>query len=359
MRLIKKKTTTEGAASPEETTKQAKKKRRPTKDRTTISGFDFTDEEARVYSDFANDPELAKKYELFAAHSDSKEAKRAATRRKVLLGAGGTAFAILTLRACNAGRVAAPAVEVGITSDEAAARAYAAKFTRDWYTWNAELRDERKERLAQYNPTFSNNEGWDGKGVQTVTNSWATTSEKTSDTTYAVTTCNIIDGSIQPLYAEVNIYAKDGATTILSYPNLVAAEELPITGMRNENRNVLTDKAVQEEISRRIGVFFRAWGQGDTATLESVCVSGFTVNPILSGHSYSAMSETSYYAPRDEEENAGTIVWVVTNVTWARAESTMQSTYEVTFTQENGKWLISDLNAATLYDKAVVTGATG
>lgn len=341
----------------------SKKKTTPEQETTngtvTAGGFTFTEEEARAYQAAAQDPKLKGRYELLDVHAGSKDAKKVTTRRNIILSIGGLGFAVLVLRACAAGRTPAPVVGEGMSNDEAAARAYAAKFTRDWFTFDeaSENREERKNRLALYNPSFANNEGWDGKGVQRVTSSWAVTSRKVEDDVWEVTTCNITEQQIQPIYAAVRVYTKDAASTILSYPNLVAAPEVPVTGKRNANRSTLTDSAVESEIARRLEVFLRAWAAGDTSTLESVCVSGFKVNPIVSGQTYSALIRTEYYAPGSQDDAAGTIVWAVATVQWAtEGGATIQSTYELTFTPENGKWLISNMDVAPLFEKAVVTG---
>lgn len=307
-----------------------------------------------VYEEYSQDPELAHKYEIFEQHSKSPEAQKVASRRKVLLGVLGAGVGVMAIRTYNLSRQDVEPELAIISNDEATARAYAAEFSRDWYTWDAENLTNRKDRLQRYNPAFNDRTGWDGIGKQTVTDSWATTSEKTSDNTFKVTCANQIAEAVQPLYCEVNLYIKDGAASVLSYPNLVAAPSLPVSDMRPESRAPLSDKAAEAEIAPRLEVFFRAWGEADTATLSSVCATGYTVDPMLSGHTLKEVKDTRFFAPELDSDEAGTVVWANTNTVWVKDETSIESNYEVTFTLENDRWLISNLDAAPLNEKALV-----
>lgn len=302
----------------------------------------------------AEDPKVAQKYEYLQKHALSPERKKQVTRRNALIGGGLVVAGLFGFRQYNLSRRDTGPEQALVTAEEAIARAFAAEFCRDWFTWDSNNVEDRQVRLARYNPSFTGREGWDGLGAQQVIDSWATESTLIEGATFAVTVGNRIAESVQPIYAEIRVYVADGGASALSYPNLVAAPALPVSDATQNSLSTLADKAAEEEVARRLQVFFRAWGDADTATLESVCVTGYTVNPMLSGHSFGSLSDTQYYAPATDDPAAGTIIWVVTGVTWVRGESRVKSNYEVVFTLENGKWLISEVDAAELFEPAMV-----
>lgn len=331
-----------------------KKKKGRVKTVPTPPAANLTDEEKAIYAEYSNDPELAERYEVFDQHAQSPERKKQITRRKWITGIAGAGVAVLAIRTYNLSRREDGPEIAMLSNDEAFARTYAAEFSRDWFTWDEGNVESRRDRLRRYNPAFSDRTGWNGVGVQNITDSWATTSEKTGDNTYTVTVANQVAEVLEPLYSEVSLYIKDGEASILSYPNLVAAPQIPVTGLTPENRAPLADKAVEAEISARLEVFFRAWAAGDVATLTSVCATGYTVDPMLTGHTLSELNNTRYFAPETDSAEAGTVVWVNTNTVWAQGDTTVESNYEVTFTLESDRWLISNLNAAPLYEDALV-----
>ncbi len=331
-----------------------KKKKGRIKTVPTSPAANLDPEERAIYAEYSNNPELASRYEVFDQHENSPERKKQITRRKWIFGVAGAGAAVLAIRTYNLSRQDTGPEIAMLSNDEAFARTYAAEFSRDWYTWDAENLPNRKERLARYNPAFTDRTGWNGVGVQTVTESWATTSEKTGDNTYKVTCANQVADAIQPLYSEVNLYVKDGAASVLSYPNLVAAPELPVSGMTIENRAPLADKSIEAEVKARLEVFFRAWAAGDTATLASVCTTGYNVDPMLTGHTLKELTNTRFFIPEQDSSEAGTVVWANTNTVWAKGDTTMESNYEVTFTYEAGRWLISNLDTSPLFEKALV-----
>ena len=317
-------------------------------------------EKARIFDEYRQqNPELGAKYELFQNHEDSQEAKKAVTRRRWLQGVGGGIVAVVLLRAC-APRTTTITGDSGAGNDELDARTYAAAFTKDWFTWDAADVDARKNRLLKYNPGFSGNQGWNAMGKQTVTNSWAVKSEKRSDTEYSVVVANAIEGKDQPIYAEVAIYMKDHSPSILSYPNIVAAPELPVPEATTDSRASLSNESIKKAIAQRLDVLFKAWGEGDSATLESLSQSSYHIAPILSGQKFLSVSNAEYHIPSDQQESGEiTTVYATAETSWETGEAITESTYEVTFELENDRWFISDINSSPRIDNAVVQGASG
>src|SRR5690606_22055218 len=107
---------------------------------------------------------------------------------------------------------------------------YAAAFTRDWFTWDEERRDEREARLAIYNPSLAAT-GWDGHGTQRVIDARPFSQEEVDDTTTRVTVRVVVDTSPAAFYVDVLTAADDGAYAVQSVPTVVPAPNLaPYTG---------------------------------------------------------------------------------------------------------------------------------
>ena len=75
---------------------------------------------------------------------------------------------------------------------------------------------------------------------------------------------------------------------------------------------------------------------------------------MLTGHTLKELTNTRFFIPEQDSSEAGTVVWVNTNTVWAKGDTTMESNYEVTFTYEAGRWLISNLDTSPLFEKALV-----
>lgn len=236
--------------------------------------------------------------------------------------------------------------------DASGVSAYATSFVKDFYTWDKENQDAREQALTHYNPRFTSNTGWDGRGQQVVNSAVAVETTETEPNRYAVTVRFTTNNSTAPMYAQVHIYAANGSYSPLSLPALVATPDLPVPGITGNPYQFTSDEELTPLFTERLTIFFRAWASGDTASVDAVAANGVKLGTNVGGQSFKAMPTIQIVAPVSDEDTTRT---VFATVTWeAPGGGEYSSNYKVEMVSENQRWVIASVEGAPVDMAAVV-----
>ena len=262
-------------------------------------------------------------------------------------------FLILLLGSCSKPKVD---YEKTAAPDQITAGNFAAGLSKEFFTYDSENPDERKDRLRTYNPAYGANVGWDGKGKQTITESTVVQSKKISDSQYDVTVKMNVQDSPTPLYSEMAVWVQDGTYSPMSYPAIVASPELPIPNYQAPQHESDSDQQTNADVKDRLGVFFKAWGEGDTSTLQAVTSTSYKASPILSGQKFESMDNFKIFYADDTKKADSPDRLVQMSVKWNNPNgSQITSFYQVSVTNDNGRWLVTNVDAANPNTSAFIT----
>lgn len=262
-------------------------------------------------------------------------------------------FLILLLGSCSK-----PKVDYDKTAspDQITAGNFAAGLSKEFFTYDADNPGERKDRLRPYNPAYGANVGWDGKGKQTITNTTVVQSKKVSDSQYDVTVKMAVQDSPTPLYSEMAVWVQNGTYSPMSYPAIVASPELPIPNYQAPQHESDSDQQANADVKDRLGVFFKAWGEGDTSTLQAVTSTDYKASPILSGQKFDSMDNFKLFYADDAKKADSPDRLAQMSVKWNSPNgSQITSFYQVSVTNDNGRWLVTKVDAANPNTSAFIS----
>lgn len=290
-------------------------------------------------------PRETKRFELLDDKATAGGRGGATLRGKIIPWVLIVLLLLFMLRACKQ-----PEVDLSgaAAAEQTGAEAFAAAMVQDWYTWDSEKIPERGQRLSQYNPSFTANTGWNGKGKQTITNAYPVGTKKADDHKFDVTVRGDVAGQSAPLYATVGIYADNGGYSPLSHPNIVAAPALPVPERSKKELTTDTDTTTVTDIDDRLKVFFTAWSEGDTSTLKAVTTDGFPTTGINNGQKVEQVQKASVQIPDTTDEKVKESQRIVdVTVQWSGdSGASIESRYEVLMKKENDRWLVSTVDGA-------------
>lgn len=312
---------------------------------------DLTDEE--ILEEYRKDPSAYKKLSGFQDRSTAGRRKRVIWRNRILLILLALVLLVTFARCSNAN---APDMEGVAQNDDAAARAFAVSYVSDWYTWSEETPENRGIRLAEYNPAFSADLGWDGNGTQTVKDAVAVDTESPEDSKYVVLVRFTTTQSPTPQYAEVALYDDGGTFSPLSLPSVVPAPRLPVADRPEDDRETSNDREEIAVLTDRLDVFFDAWASGDTSTLDAVTTNEGPADPIGGDLTFKEMRDVTVYTPSSDDTENRT---VRATVTWTDANGAeFDSVYEVDMENTTDRWLVADV-VASADDTTAYVGEKG
>ena len=158
-----------------------------------------------------------------------------------------------------------------------AAEVYAARFARDYLTFDSSAPDRYKARIARYlpegvDPMF----GWDGQGRQAVTLTLPSGITVSGDRSAVVTIAVLVTGGTWE-YLAVPVVAGDGAFVVAGTPALVPPPARASVSAPPELEN---DTALSAALMPTMAAFFAAYGTADATQLSYYAAPGARVSGV-------------------------------------------------------------------------------
>jgi hypothetical protein len=224
------------------------------------------------------------------------------------------------------------------------ASAYALSFADVYLNYDpaAAAVADRQKQLAQFiAPGVDPQLGWDNTG-KSVLRSAHVSSVEAQDLNRAVVTL-LVQANGKIFQLAVPVYAKDGALAISGRPATLAAPPRAALPAANQDR----DSALETELQEPLTGFFKAYGSGDTASLQRY--SDPPVTGLGNAYVFSALKEIN--APQGDANSRtvnATVIWQVSPVQNKASGGTLEQTYQLTMLKKDGNWYVTDIRGSTL-----------
>jgi hypothetical protein len=225
---------------------------------------------------------------------------------------------------------------------EQAAASYALSFANVYLNYDPATAADRQTQLGAFlAPGVDPQLGWDNTG-KSVLRSVQVASVNAQDVNRGVVTL-LVQANGKLFQLAVPVYAKDGAMVISGRPATLPAPAKAAPPAANEDR----DSALETELQEPLSGFFKAYGSGDTASLQRY--SDPPVAGLGNAFAFGALKEV--IAPRgaaDSRTVTATVVWQVAPVQNKPSGGNLEQTYQLSMVKKDGNWYVTDIRGSTL-----------
>lgn len=222
------------------------------------------------------------------------------------------------------------------------ASSYALSFADVYLNYDPAVAADREKQLAQFiAPGVDPQLGW-GNAGKSVLRSAQVFSVDAQDVNRAVVTL-LVQANDRLFQLAVPVYAKDGALAISGRPAALPAPPRAALPSANQDR----DSALETELQEPLTGFFKAYGSGDTSSLQRY--SDPPVTGLGNAYALSALKEIN--APQGNANSRtvnATVVWQVSPVQNKASGGTLEQTYQLTMVKKDGNWYVTDIRGSTL-----------
>lgn len=223
-------------------------------------------------------------------------------------------------------------------------QAFAAHFLQVYFTWSADLSQDRATQLRSFLPEGLP-DGWDGQGAQKVmtTPILADAIEEIDQHRANYTMAFMLDNG-QWLNSRVQVYADDdGNLVAASLPALVPPPAIP--DFPGNEVFAQVDPDVSETLGSMLPGFFEAWAASDSVGLDryiTTDASEPTRRGLEGAVSLSEVDDIQAELPADPQ---ATTRRATATVTWKTGEggASYSQTYLVTVVQVDDRWYVRDI----------------
>jgi hypothetical protein len=225
---------------------------------------------------------------------------------------------------------------------QASASAYALSFADIYLNYDLATMVDRQKQLSQFlAPGIDQQLGWDGTG-KSVLRSAHVGSVDVQDVNRAIVTL-LVQANGKLFRLAVPVYAKDGSLAISGRPaTLPAPPVAPVPGA-NQDR----DSAIETELQEPLTGFFKAYANGDTASLQR-----YSDPPVAGlGNAFGFGQLKEIIAPSGDANSrmvSATVLWQVSPVQNRPTGGTLEQTYQLTMVKKDGNWYVRDIRGSTL-----------
>jgi hypothetical protein len=224
------------------------------------------------------------------------------------------------------------------------AEAYALQFGSVFLNFSPATADQRATQLAAFVPSSISGAdpqlGWNGSGTLKLDAEQVAGIAVQGSNRAVVTLLASVNG--QQMELGVPVYAANGGLAVSGAPAWLPA---PPQAAVPSTAPVNSDPTAQGQLNAQLPAFFQAYASGSTATLNRFLAPGASVTGLNGSLAFAGISSLSVPA-------GGATRTVTVTVTWqlggqAASVGKLNSTYDLTVVDQDGKWFVRSIAAST------------